>query len=275
MIHLIDRFTEKLRRGRYNNATIKAYRDAVFLFYNNYRDTPQAQINENLISTYLKELKNKKSYPPEVIIQNGKAIKLFYKTIFDKDLDIKASGAKKNKTPYILSKQEIKNLLENTKNVKHELIISLAYGLGLKINEITSLKKSDIDFENSILNLAENEGELRQLNIPNAISEKLKNYISHKNSPSDYIFANKKGKTISSRGIQLYISRLISELNMDESISLQNLRHSYAVHLLNDGIDIHHLQKALGHKFLQNTAVYTNLSNFKIKDLKSPISDLI
>lgn len=92
---------------------------------------------------------------------------------------------------------------------------------------------------------------------------------------TEYVFTNSKGATISPRGVQIYFSKVVANLNMNSAITLQNLRHSYAVHLLNKGIDLHHVQKALGHKYLQTTALYQPLITFSIEKLESPFDDLL
>lgn len=275
MIHLIDRFTDQLKKGKYNNVTIKAYRDAVFMFYNRFRDVPQSKLNEKSVADHLGFLQKEKGFSKAEIFQNGKAIKLYFQLILEKELDIKASGDKKQIPPYILSKVEINNLIEHVSHPKHSLIICLAYGVGLKLNELISLKISDFDFENNTVTIVGGEQtESRKLNLGKKLPEVIQTFIAGKKVPSDYLFSNKKGVPISPRGVQIYFSKTIEELQLDPSISIQNLRHSYAVHLLNRGIDLHHLQKSLGHKYLQTTSLYSTLTDFTIDKMESPVDSL-
>lgn len=277
MIHLIERFTDHLKKGRYNTITIKSYRDAVFMFYSKFRDYPQHKIDAQLIADYLREFKEKKAHSPDLIVQNGKALKLFFKVIFDKSFDIEISGEKKQSPPYILSKWEIRKIIDKVRHPKHSLIVQLSYGLGLKLNELINLKRSSIDFEKNLISIGEttDEDELRKLLMPTCLSDKLKAYIDNTEAASDFVFCNKKGEQISPRGVQLYFSKIVEELNIDKSVTLQNLRHSYAVHLLDKGVDLHHLQKSLGHKYLQTTTLYQNLTTFEIEKLESPLEGLL
>jgi site-specific recombinase XerD len=275
MIHLIDRFTDKLKKGKYNNVTIKAYRDAVFMFYNRFRDVPLHQLDETKVSDYLNYLKVEKALNQDSIIQNGKAIKLYFKVILDRPLDISATGKKKRDPPYILSKEEIAKIINHTKNSKHKLVVQLAYGLGLKLNELINLQVADIDFEKRLLTIRGNDNsENRVLNLGYNLGNGLQTFIKQKAVPSDFVFSNTKGLLISPRGVQVYFSKIVAELDLDSSITIQNLRHSYAIHLLNKGIDLHHLQKSLGHKYLQTTALYQSLVDFSIERLETPIDDL-
>ncbi|MFT6204214.1 MAG: integrase/recombinase XerD [Spirosomataceae bacterium] len=275
MIHLIDRFTDKLKKGKYNNVTIKAYRDAVFMFYNRFRDVPLNQLDESKVSDYLNYLKVEKALSQDSIIQNAKAIKLYFKIILEKPLDISVTGKKKQEPPYILSKEEISKIIDHAKNYKHKLIVQLAYGLGLKLNELISLQVTDIDFEKQLLTVRGNDNsDNRVLNLGGNLKNRLHYFIEQKAVPSDFVFSNAKGLSITPRGVQIYFSKIITELNLDSSITMQNLRHSYAIHLLNKGIDLHHLQKSLGHKYLQTTALYQSLVDFSIEKLETPIDDL-
>lgn len=276
MIHLIDRFTDQLRKGKYNTATVKAYRDAVFMFYNKFREVPLSQLDENKVKEYLKYLKNEKDFNQDAIIQNGKAIKLYFKMMLDKPLDISATGKTKQEPPYILSKTEISTIIQETNNRKHRLIIQLAYGLGLKLNELINVKIEDIDFEKQLLLvLGGGTSDDRTLSLGDKLCKEIQNFITQKLTPSEYLFSNSKGESISPRGVQIYFSKTITSLKMNSSITIQNLRHSYAIHLLNKGIDLHHVQKSLGHKYLQTTALYQPLVNFSIEKLESPINDLL
>ncbi len=275
MIHLIDRFTDTLRQGKYNAATVKSYRDAVFLFYNRFRDVPQRDLNEKLVANHLEYLEKEKGLSKEAIVQNGKAIKLYFQLILERELDIKASGEKKQQPPYILTTEEVQQIMKSIKNSKHKMLISLAFGAGLKLNELINLRVADINFDKSTLRVKDDEsGEERLLNLGKILPEMITAYMEQKKIVSGYLFANKKGQPISPRGVQIYFSKAIEDLKMDSSITIQNLRHSYAVHLLNRGIDLHHVKKALGHKYLQTTSLYSTLSNFSIEKMDSPMDNL-
>lgn len=275
MIHLIDRFTDTLRQGKYNAVTIKSYRDAVFLFYNRFRDVPQRDLNEKLVTDHLTYLEKEKGLTKDAIIQTGKAIKLYFQLILERELNIKASGEKKQPPPYILTAAEVQQIIESIDNPKHKMLISLAYGAGLKLNELLNVKIDDINLEQSTLRVKDDEsGEERLLNLGKKLPEMITNYMEQKKIVSGFLFTNKKGQPISPRGVQIYFSKAIEALKMDSSITIQNLRHSYAVHLLNRGIDLHHVKQALGHKYLQTTSLYTPLTNFSIEKMETPIDTL-
>lgn len=276
MVHLIEKFTDHLKKGRYNQVTIKSYRDAIFLFYNKYRDFPQHKFDENLIASYLKELESQRGYTTEQVVQTGKALKMFFQVIFDKTLNIKASGDKKEKLPDFLTQQEVKLILEKASNLKHKTILTLVYGWGLKLNEVINLNVSDFDFEKNIvviLSSDEKEHSSRTLKISPKMRGTIDEYFQ-KYKPTTILFEGNQGKAYSSRAVQLFFGNLIEDVGIKKNITIQSLRHSFAVHLLEIGVDIHHLQKILGHKYLQTTTLYQQYFDFKLHNVPSPIEFL-
>lgn len=114
MTHLIERFTELLKKGKYNSVTIAAYRNAVFVFYNQFRDMPQHKITDEVVSDYLTQLANKKGDSTDTVKQAGKAIKLFFEMMLNRKLNIKATGEiKENTLPVILTESEVATLLNS------------------------------------------------------------------------------------------------------------------------------------------------------------------
>ncbi|WP_156511000.1 MULTISPECIES: phage integrase N-terminal SAM-like domain-containing protein, partial [Emticicia] len=147
MTHLIERFTEILRKGKYNTQTIAAYRNAIFVFYNHFRDLPQSKITEELIAAYLIDLGEKKGGNADAALQAGKAIKLFYEVIFNRKLGIKANGESKAESlPEILTEDEVKKLISVLENLKHKALMSIIYAAGLKLSDVLNLKVTDINF---------------------------------------------------------------------------------------------------------------------------------
>ncbi|NBA84134.1 tyrosine-type recombinase/integrase [Emticicia sp. CRIBPO] len=274
MTHLIERFTEILKKGKYNTMTISAYRNAIFVFYNHFRDLPQSKITDELIANYLVELSEKKGNKNDVI-QAGKAIKLFYEVIFSRKLTIKASGElKKEKSPDILSQDEINVLFSSTKNLKHKVLLMLIYNSGLKISEVIQMKISDLDMKNHTLNIVDEE--TRQLRIlrlaPNLIVF-IDKYLQ-KYKPETILFPGANGKNYTARNIQLFFQKALNEAGIQKDATINTLRHSFAVHSLEMGLDIHLLQEILGHRFLQTTSFYNQLTKIKVEKLRSPLENI-
>lgn len=275
MTHLIERFTEVLRKGKYNSQTIAAYRNAIFVFYNHFRDLPQSKITDELISDYLKDLSEKKSGSIDAAIQSGKAIKLFYETIFNRKLGIKASGeSKEDSLPEILTEEEIGKIIQVLDNQKHRALLSIIYAAGLKLSDVLNMKVQDVDFANMEITIAPSKAEKgRKLMLPNKLMPILRSYIE-KYNPEDLLFGGDKGKPYSPRSVQLVFQQAITKAKVKKEASVHTLRHSYAVHCLERGMDIHLLQEILGHRYLQTTAIYNQIAQVEIVNVRSPFEDL-
>lgn len=273
MTHLIERFTEHMKSGKYNSMTVAAYRKAIFVFYNEVRDLPQSKITDEFIGDYLKDLGEKKDKAEA--IQAGKALKLFYDVIFGRKLGIKSTGeSKEQKLPEILSKEEVKKIFYTVTNIKHKSLLLLIYNSGLRISEAINLMVDDLDMENCTLRIVDkNEDSSRVVALAPNIIDYIKRYFV-KSKPETVLFPGEKGKPYSSRNVQLFFQAALKKSGIDKNATVHTLRHSYAVHALEAGLDIHLLQYILGHRFLQTTSVYNQIANVDVSKLRNPIQDI-
>jgi integrase/recombinase XerD len=273
--HLIERFTEHLKKGKYNTATIAAYRNAIFVFYNHFRDYPQSKITDELISAYLLGLSKNKGSKHDAT-QAGKAIKLFYLVIFNKTLNIKATGKIKEEQQIdVLSKDEIKLLLNSVKNIKHKLLLMLIYNSGLKINEVINLEVDDISIENLTLTIRnKNPKKNRVLRLSPNLVAFIEKYLLKK-LEGKVLFPGSVGEGYTSaRNIQMFFQKAINDSGLGKQATLNTLRHSFAVHSLEKGVDIHILQEILGHNNIQTTTSYLQFVKIDLANLRTPLEDI-
>ncbi|PLK43838.1 tyrosine-type recombinase/integrase [Emticicia sp. TH156] len=275
MTHLIERFTEILKKGKYNSQTIAAYRNAIFVFYNHFRDLPQSKITDELVSNYLLELSERKGAGSEASKQAGKAIKLFFELIFKRKLGIKSSGRMKEDTlPEVLTEKEVECIISVLDNPKHKALMATIYALGLKLSDVLVLKINDIDWQARHITIPSSKTDKgRKLRIPSKLIPILIAYFE-KHKPLELLFVGEKGKTYSPRSVQLVFQQALQKAKIDKNATVHTLRHSYAVHCLERGMDIHLLKDILGHKYLQTTSIYYQLANIDLANLRSPFEDL-
>lgn len=267
MTHLIEKFVNILKTRRYNTQTIAAYRNAIFVFYNTFRDVPQNQITEQNIVDYLADLATKKD-DEEVAKQAAKAIKLFYELIYNRSLHITASGIKKPKLPVYYTRQELRKFFKVADNIKQKAMMMCIYATGLRLSEVIGLKKADVDFVNHTISIS-GEGK-RKLNLSKQLVPVLEAYLEKQN-PKIWFFESNQGGQYSPRTIQLAFQKIASLAKIDKEASVHTLRHSFAVHLLENGTDLHILKELLGHKNVQTTSIYSDLINMHIQNIISPL----
>jgi integrase/recombinase XerD len=180
-----------------------------------------------------------------------------------------------SKLPNILSKQEVKMILESLQNIKHKTMLSMIYACGLRRGELLKLKPQDILSERMLLHIKQAKGKKDRI-VP--LSEKLLEmlrayYKSYK--PSVWLFEGQKaGEAYSERSLELVFKNALKQSGSIKPATLHWLRHSYATHLLESGTDLRFIQELLGHKSSKTTEIYTHVSTQSIQKIKSPFDDL-
>ncbi|MDP4008305.1 MAG: tyrosine-type recombinase/integrase [Candidatus Peregrinibacteria bacterium] len=206
------------------------------------------------------------------------AIKFFYKRVAKSKRKIRVSFAKKVKRlPVVLSKNEILKCIEVTKNPKHKLIISLAYGAGLRVSEVTKLQLCDLDFERKLIHVRNAKGGRDRFTIlPDKLLIEIADIVRWKcagvNSRNrmTYLFESRRGGKLSVATLQKIFKKSLENSGVMKNASFHSLRHSFATHLLESGVSISYIQKFLGHKDLRTTLIYTKVTESALCGVKSP-----
>jgi integrase/recombinase XerD len=204
------------------------------------------------------------------------AIKYAHSTIFNNDITASIKRPKKEKRiPTTLSKDEIKKLFAELKTEKSKLMASLMYACGFRVSELVSLKITDLNFPESIGHVRQAKGNKdRAFNIPEFLVDDLQELVVlQKSKNEDFLFSGKNGK-LSTRNLQKIISSAAKRAGLGESVHCHTLRHSFATHLLEDGVDIRKIQILLGHASISTTELYTHISESQIRGIRSPIEEL-
>ncbi len=272
-----ERFSRRLKSKRYSDNTIKTYTDALksfLLFFNN---KPIEEItNEDLI-TYNNDfiLKNKLSASYQNQIVN--AVKLFFRTVENKVMNEELIHRPKREKvlPNVLSKEEVKEILNAPKNIKHKAMLSLIYSCGLRCGEILRLKPEHVDSQRKILLIKQSKGKKDRI-AP--LGEKtislLRTYYKACN-PRTYLFEGQQaGMPYDERSLQKVLKQAVEKAGIRKSVSLHWLRHSYATHLLENGTDLRYIQEILGHSSSKTTEIYTHVSTKSIQNIISPFDYL-
>lgn len=273
----VFQFKEWLLSRRYAANTVKTYIDALDSFLRYFNDKQVEDItNEDIISfnnNYILKNNYSASYQNQIV----NAIKLFYKKIEHKalNLDLIHRPKREHKLPNVLSKKEVKAILESTNNIKHKAMLSLIYSSGLRSGELISLKLNDIDSKRNLVIIRNSKGKKdRVVPLSSKILEVLREYYVS-NKPQTYLFEGQfSGTKYSDRSLQLVLKQAVAKASIKKPVTLHWLRHSYATHLLEAGTDLRYIQELLGHNSSKTTEIYTHVSTKNLQQIKSPFDDL-
>jgi integrase/recombinase XerD len=273
----IEKFKQWLRSKRYSESTLTTYSEALKSFLVFYREKPISEITNEDVIIYNNEyiLKNKLSASYQNQIVN--AIKLFFKTIRETKIEVdKIHRPKRAKLlPNVLSKEEIKLILNAHSNIKHKMMLSLIYSCGLRCGELLALQPVQIDSMRNIVLLKNSKGKKdRIVPLSPKILEMLRLYfVAFK--PTIYLFEGQlKGQPYDNRSLQQVLKQAIKKAGITKPVTLHWLRHSYATHLLESGTDLRYIQELLGHNSSKTTEIYTHVSTKSIQQIKSPFDSL-
>ena len=251
----------------------------MYLFYNNkfltYIKKSPEDITEDDIREYLAYKISNHSLSNASIALIKASLKFFYTEVLGLEISrIKTPKASKG-LPVILSQREIKHLIDNTENPKHRLLIELLYSTGLRLSECINLRYSDLDMDEGIGWVRSGKGSKdRMFIISRMFKDELLGYMVKNGSDDGVFIFSVKGRKMSPRGIQHAISISVKRAGIKKDVHVHTLRHSFATHLLENGVDIRKIQKLLGHSNLQTTQIYTQVSTEEIKKIKSPLDTL-
>ena len=182
---------------------------------------------------------------------------------------------KEEKLPVVLSRQECKLLFKAPLLIKHRFMLTFAYAAGLRMNELRMLKISDVDFDRKRVHVRQGKGKKdRYVILSEFLANKLPQYLS-KVKPIIYLFEGQTpAQPMGERSVQYVIAEALKRTEIKKDVSMHTLRHSFATHLLEDGIDIFSIQRLLGHADIRSTIIYLHVAEVKPQMAHSPLDTL-
>jgi integrase/recombinase XerD len=268
---ILEKLETELKLRAFSLRTVQSY-----LFYNKkflefIKKEPE-QVTEDDIKKYVVDLLSKNISPKSIILIKA-ALKFFYDEILKKDIVNLKSPKISQKLPVVLTREEVKKLIDCVENKKHKLIVRLLYSSGLRLSEVVNLKVGDIELDEKIGWVRSGKGKKdRIFLISDKIVDDLKETIRKKNE-TQYLFEGWSG-AMSARNVQKIVSYAVKRAGINKPIHVHTLRHSFATHLLESGEDIRKIQELLGHTNLSTTQLYTHLTTEDLKKVKNPLDSL-
>ncbi|QYK68602.1 tyrosine-type recombinase/integrase [Paenibacillus sp. S02] len=255
----------------YSSKTIKAYISQTERFFAGLQGT-EASINDAVVQKYALVLLEK-GLSHAYVNQAISALKFYFRHVLKQPKSSAYVRPKKeSKLPDVLSLNEVMRLLKVVKNLKHKAILYLTYTSGLRVSEVVRLRLEDCDRERKVLKVRQGKGRKdRQTLLSEAAFAVVEQYIGVE-QPADWLFpGQREGRHLTERSAQKVFEKALAEAGIRKQASIHSLRHSFATHLLENGIDLRYIQELLGHQSVRTTERYTHVSRRDIGRIQSPL----
>lgn len=270
-------FLKFLKGKRFSASTIATYGGVILEFLRYTGQKPVDSLDENDVRYYIEWSVNKLNYAISThrqMVSGFKHFAYFYPAC-SINVDKIYMPKKDKKLPVVLSIEEVFSIIQATKNLKHRAVIAMLYGSGLRVGELINLKLSDFDFQRKQLHISSGKGRKdRYTTIAESLFPLLKNY-HNTYKPKIYFIENPKGGKYSAESIRAFLRRNVKSAGITKVVSPHTLRHSYATHLLEQGIDIRYIQELLGHSRPETTMIYTHVTRKDLQEIKSPLDNVV
>jgi integrase/recombinase XerD len=270
----LQKLEVELKISKNSDYTLRNYINANRELLSYSKKVPE-EVTEDDVKLFI--AKNLSNSSASSIIVFLSAIKYAYFNILKREITRGIKRPKKEKKfPTVLTKEEVKKILDFSNNSKSKLMVSLMYACGFRVSELINLKVKDLNFEEKIGYVKQAKGRKdRVFNIPEFILDLLFKQVSkQKDSGSEFVFSGPNGR-LSSRNLQKIVSKSAKRAGVNKEVHCHTLRHSFATHLLENGVDIRKIQELLGHSDLSTTQIYTHISTKELKKIKSPLDEMM
>ena len=265
-------YLDKLELKKYANNTVKSYVSTFEKFINYYQTKELIAINESDVRSYILKLvqeEKSNSYINSAI----NSIKFYYESVLgmpNRFYQVERPR-KETKLPKILSKEDVLNIIANTNNLKHKCIVSLLYSTGMRRNELVNLKITDIDSKRMLIRVEAAKGNKdRYTLLSHSLLKDLRDYYKQY-KPEKHIIEGMYGKQYSGQSIGKIVLNAAKKAGIKIAVTPHMLRHSFATHLLEAGVDLRQIQVLLGHSSSKTTEIYTHVATTTFKKIINPL----
>jgi site-specific recombinase XerD len=275
MSTLRKQLIQQMQLKGYSPRTIKTYVSLISQLALHYH-TPVELLSVDQIRDYILQNittnKHSKSWMNLII----SAIKLLFCDVLKREwnrLDLPRPRMDK-KVPVILSREEVQRIINSKTNIKHKAILILTYSSGLRLGEVSSLKIADIDSGRMLIHLKKTKGDNERYTILSAVALDFLRRYYRVYKPKEWLFEGSTRDAISERTVQVVFKQALAKSKVQKDVGIHSLRHSFATHLLEQGVALPIIQQMMGHKSLRTTSGYLHVQQYSIQGVKSPLDTL-
>jgi integrase/recombinase XerD len=268
----LNQLKKELAVRKYSRKTI-----ATYMHYNSellkLSNKTFKEISTHDVKNFLYYYANEKHVATSTLNIIINAIKFFYVNLMHKNFIYEIRRPKKDKIlPVIFNSKELLELFSAVKNIKHKAILMIIYSAGLRVGEVVKIKPEDIDLLRKIIHIKGGKGRKDRYSIlSNAVIDIIGEYTKVYRYTKWFFEGERPGEHIAIRTVQKVFENACSAISLQKKATVHSLRHSFATHLLENGIDIRFIQELLGHAHSKTTEIYTHVSNRKLSQIQSPL----
>jgi integrase/recombinase XerD len=270
---LMQKYLDEVRYSGRTNGTYLALLEVYFKYFN---DRDPLTISMEEISEFVYDFIVTNGYSISYQNQMISAIKTFYRISGRTriDLELIERPRRSRALPKVFLKEEVKRILNATRNNKHKLLLWIIYSCGLRRSEVTNIRLSDLDRDRGVVHIREGKGRVdRIVPVSRKVWEKLDEYLDSFH-PEKYLFEGQSGGRYSAESVYRVFKQALQRAGIKKEVGVHSLRHSYATHLHESGLDIRYIQELLGHRSTRTTEIYTHVSRRNLVVVRSPIEDM-
>ena len=266
----------KLKEMRYSKNTIRVYSAMFEEFINYYNKLEIDDIEEPMITEYLRYLVIDRKVSISFQNQAINAVKFYYETIRggERKVYLVDRPRKEQTLPVVLSEEEICRIIRVTQNIKHKAILMTIYSAGLRVSEVIALKVKDVDSKRMQIRVEQAKGKKDRYTVLSTVTLEVLRAYFKEHKPKKWLFEGPTGEQYSDSSIQAVLHIAVHKANINKRVTVHTLRHSFATHLLENGTDLRYIQTLLGHSSSKTTEIYTHVTTKAFENIRSPLDKL-
>jgi integrase/recombinase XerD len=272
----LDVMSRYLDEVRYSDRTNISYLALLELFFKYFHEKDPLEISTEEVSEFVYNFIVTNGYSASYQNQMISAIKTFYRISRKSNIDLHLieRPRRSRALPKVFSKEEVKRILNATRNTKHKLLLWIIYSCGLRRSEVTNIRLTDLDRDRNVVHIREGKGRVdRIVPVSKKVWEKLDEYVDGFH-PAKYLFEGQTGGRYSVESVYRVFKQALKAAGIRKDVGVHSLRHSYATHLHESGLYIRYIQELLGHRSTRTTEIYTHVSRRNLVIIRSPIEDM-
>ncbi len=275
----LQQYLQLLIIKAYSPKTVKTYRNEFIRFLLKLGHIPARSLNATHVMKYMAYCSTEEKLSENTLHSRLNAIKFYYENVLEQDKILWDIPRAKRPflLPKVLSDAELKRMFASVKNLKHKAILFTAYSAGLRVSEVVKLRVQDIDSERMQIFVARAKGKKdRMVKLSILLLDVLRQYMKLAVPRPDYYLFENDDSTgpYSERSAQFVFQRAKNMSGIKKDIGFHSLRHSFATHLLEKGIDVKYIKEILGHFDIRTTERYLHVSKESLVNIISPLDTL-